>query len=355
MAWGLEGDMRRPRLLIHETFPDTAYHVVSRVCHRLMVFESEEKAMLASLMRRYARFCGMRVLTYCIMGNHFHWLVEVEERPANADQMPDTELVERVRRCHGKQVAAMLQAELESLLRSGNTSLHAHIRGKYLKRMWNLSAFVQSVKQRFSTWFNKRHKRKGTLWEERFKSVVAMGPEAVASVAAYIDLNPVRAGIVEDPADYRWSGYGEALSGGKGAREAQRGLKRALCDREGSLLNNEETREHYLEWYRCWIYGRGLERGVKEDGVPVKAGFDEEVVKKVLEAEGRIPEAEQLTRTVRHFTDGLVLGTGALLTAVFEAQRAYFGPKRKSGPRKIRGGEWGNLRTIRDLQREATN
>jgi hypothetical protein len=214
---------------------------------------------------------------------------------------------------------------------------------------------VQSVKQRFSTWFNKRHKRKGTLWEERFKSVVAMGPEAVASVAAYIDLNPVRAGIVEDPADYRWSGYGEALSGGKGAREAQRGLKRALCDREGSLLNNEETREHYLEWYRCWIYGRGLERGVKEDGVPVKAGFDEEVVKKVLEAEGRIPEAEQLTRTVRHFTDGLVLGTGALLTAVFEAQRAYFGPKRKSGPRKIRGGEWGNLRTIRDLQREATN
>jgi hypothetical protein len=94
---------------------------------------------------------------------------------------------------------------------------------------------------------------------------------------------------------------------------------------------------------------------VKEDGVPVKAGFDEEVVKKVLEAEGRIPEAEQLTRTVRHFTDGLVLGTGALLTAVFEAQRAYFGPKRKSGPRKIRGGEWGNLRTIRDLQREATN
>lgn len=306
--------------------------------------------MLVSLMRRYARFCGMRVLTYCIMGNHFHWLVEVEERPVDADQMPDAELVERVRRCHGKQVAAMLQAELESLLSSGNMSLHAHIRGKYLKRMWNLSAFVQSVKQRFSVWFNKRHKRKGTLWEERFKSVVAMGPEAVASVAAYIDLNPVRAGLVDDPADYRWSGYGESLSGGKGAKQAQRGLWRALCDRDGSLLNNKGTREDYLEWYRCWIFGRGATRGINAEGQPPKPGFAQAEVERVLESEGRIPTGEQLTRTVRHFTDGLVLGTGALLTAVFEAQRAYFGPKRKTGPRKIRGGEWGDMRALRDLQ-----
>jgi len=342
--------MRRPRMLVHDSFPDAAYHVVSRVSHRLKLFEDEDKAMLVSLMRRYARFCGMRVLTYCVMGNHFHWLVEVEERPTNADQMPDAELVQRVRRCHGKQVAVVLQAELESLLRSGKTSLHAHIRSKYLRRMWNLSAFVQSVKQRFSVWFNQRHKRKGTLWEERFKSVVAMGPEAVASVAAYIDLNPVRAGLVEDPADYAWSGYGGALSGGKGAKQAQRGLQRALCDREGSLLNNDETRKHYLEWYRCWIYGRGQERGMKEDGRPLKPGFDKAVVAKVVEAEGRIPLAEQLTRKVRHFTDGLVLGTGALLTTVFEAQRAYFGPKRKNGPRKIRGGEWGELRAMRDLQ-----
>ena len=342
-------------MLVHDTFPDVAYHIVSRVSHRLRLFEDEEKEKLVSLMRRYARFCGMRVLTYCVMGNHFHWLVEVEERPANADQMPDGELVERVRRCHGKQVAAILQAELESLLRSGNTALHADIRAKYLKRMWNLSAFVQSVKPRFSTWFNKRHKRKGTLWEERFKSVVAMGPEAVASVAAYIDLNPVRAGIVEDPADYRWSGYGEAMSGGKGAKEAQRGLHRAMCDRAGSLLSSKESRENYLEWYRCWIYGRGEARAVNETGKPLKPGFAKAEVVEVLEAEGRIPVAKQLTRTARHFTDGLVLGTGALLTALFEAQRAYFGPKRKSGPRKIRGGDWGTLRAMRDLQREDVN
>jgi REP element-mobilizing transposase RayT len=321
----------------------------------LGLFGEEEKAKLVSLMRRYERFCGMRVLTYCIKGNHFHWLVEVEEKPENADQMSDADLVERVRRCHGKQVANILAAELESLVRSGNTSLHAHIRTKYLKRMWNLSAFVQSVKQRFSVWFNKRHKRKGTLWEERFKSVVALGSEAVASVAAYIDLNPIRASLVDDPADYPWSGYGEAMSGGRGAKFAQQRLRRALCDREGSLLNNEELRQGYLEWYRCWIYGRGLKRGIKADGTPMKAGFDVEEVAKVVAEEGRIPAAEQLTRTVRYFSDGLVLGTKELLEKVFEAQRTYFGSKRKTGSRRMRWGEWGTLRAMRDLQKPQRN
>ena len=58
-------------MLIHDSIPDTAYHLVSRVSHRLRLFEDEEKEKLVSLMRRYARFCGIRVLTYCIMGNHF--------------------------------------------------------------------------------------------------------------------------------------------------------------------------------------------------------------------------------------------------------------------------------------------
>ena len=62
--------------------------------------------------------------------------------------------------------------------------------------------------------------------------------------------------------------------------------------------------------------------------------------------------ADQLARTVRHFTDGLALGAGGLLTAVFEAQRAYFGPKQKSGPRKVRGGKWVQLRMMRDLQND---
>lgn len=54
-------------------------------------------------------------------------------------------------------------------------------------------------------------------------------------MTAYLDLNPVRAGISNDPADYRWSSYGEAVGGGRGAAKAQSGLVHALRGHEGHV------------------------------------------------------------------------------------------------------------------------
>ena len=56
---------------------------------------------------------------------------------------------------------------------------------------------------RFTRWFNRVHERTGTLWEKRFKSVIVESGTAARTMAAYIDLNPVRAGMLKDPADYR--------------------------------------------------------------------------------------------------------------------------------------------------------
>ena len=74
-------------------------------------------------------------------------------------------------------------------------------------RTWKIgkSWFLRLVKQRFTQWYNKRQGRSGALWEDRFKSVLVEGAgPALSAMAVYIDLNPVRAGIVDDPADYRW-------------------------------------------------------------------------------------------------------------------------------------------------------
>ena len=58
------------------------------------------------------------------------------------------------------------------------------------------------------------HHEQSLIWEERFGSVVVEEEErALRTMAAYIDLNPVRAGMVLNPADYRWSGYAEAMAG----------------------------------------------------------------------------------------------------------------------------------------------
>ena len=66
--------------------------------------------------------------------------------------------------------------------------------------MWDVSGYLQRLKQRFTQWFNRRKGRRGVLWEERFKSVLVEGSgDPLSTMAAYIDLNPVRAGLVDDP------------------------------------------------------------------------------------------------------------------------------------------------------------
>ena len=60
---------------------------------------------------------------------------------------------------------------------------------------------IKELKGRFAQWYNQRHDRYGVLWAERFKSVLLEGGEALAAVAAYIELNPVRASLCADPKD----------------------------------------------------------------------------------------------------------------------------------------------------------
>src|SRR5690606_13228113 len=122
--------------------------------------------------------------------------------------------------------AARLEDDLDSVARAGAVAAsvalaQAAVRERYLRRMWDISLFMKTLKQRFTQGFNKLHQRKGTLWEDRFKSVlVESAGEPLRAMAAYIDLNPVRAGLVADPKDYRWSGYGAGGGGGSGARAA---------------------------------------------------------------------------------------------------------------------------------------
>jgi putative transposase len=68
-----------------------------------------------------------------------------------------------------------------------------------------VSAMMQSLGRRYVRKFNKRHDRTGTLWEGRFKSCLVDSERYVLTCYRYIELNPVRAGIVEKPGEYPWS------------------------------------------------------------------------------------------------------------------------------------------------------
>jgi len=163
--------------------------------------------------------------------------------------------------------------------------------------------------------------------------------EALSTLAAYIDLNPIRAGIVEDPKDYRWSGYGAAMGGNPRAIE---GLKR---------MWSPGVQE--LAWYRRLLYLEGTQEGVSTPEKPVRQGIAPEKVKRVLESGGELSLLEALRCRVRYFSDGAVLGSRQFANEIFARYRSHFGASRREGARPIRGvatASVGGLCTLRDLR-----
>lgn len=77
----------------------------------------------------------------------------------------------------------------------------------------SVSLTIQHVGRKYVTYVNRRHKRSGTLWEGRHKSSIISSDEYLLCCMRYIELNPVRAGLVKHPAEYRWSSYHQNASG----------------------------------------------------------------------------------------------------------------------------------------------
>ncbi|MGL5018003.1 MAG: transposase, partial [Luteolibacter sp.] len=227
-------------------------------------------------------------------------------------------------------------------------------------RMHNLSEFMKTLLQRFTRWFNRKHKRSGTLWEERFKSVIVESGIAERTMAAYIDLNPVRAGMVEDPAEYRWSSYGEAVGGGArgNGKKAREGLVRAyFCD-QGVGFEAERWGEVSRLYRR--LMGLALERkSGKAEVVSKRRSQTAGTASEALEAKDNgtvLPDlklAAMLRCRVRYFTDGAVIGSKAFVNEAFVAARERFSAKRKDGARRLRGNgapAAGELWSMRDLR-----
>ena len=72
--------------------PNRCYHLVSRVAHRAFFLDNDEKTRLVNLIRRVAAFSGVRLLSYCVLSNHFHIFVYI----GYPESLSDTEIVRRI-------------------------------------------------------------------------------------------------------------------------------------------------------------------------------------------------------------------------------------------------------------------
>ena len=203
--------MARP---LRVEFPGAVYHVTARGDGRTAIFrDDEDRAKFLDILRRTVELRGWICHAYCLMGNHYHLVIETPEA--------------------------------------------------------NLSRGMRSVNGEYTQAFNRRHRRPGHLFQGRFKAVLVEKESHLLELCRYVVLNPVRArGMrVAGPGKWRWSSYRATAGkeaapaflsmkwvlsrfGGKG-KEARRryarfiargkGMKAALPDAAGGFIVGSET------------------------------------------------------------------------------------------------------------------
>jgi putative transposase len=299
--------MRKPRIKVDPATGEGVYHCFSRTVNGERLFGDVEKEVLRKQLSQVADFCGLQVLTYALLVNHFHSLVRVPQTLP----VSDAELLRRYSVLHPKATRAERAqlAVIEQQMATDGPKAVAW-RKRMLARMGDISQYQKLLKQRFTRWFNHSHDRFGTLWAERFGSaVVEPSGHARKTVAAYLDLNCVRAGLVDDPADYRFCGYAEAVGG---AERAQAGLMQVT-----GCASWAEAQEGY----RQLLFGTGSSPREHRGRVTP------EQFAQVIREQGKLPLPVLLRCRVRYFSAGAILGSMAFVNsqlANYRLRTGYF-------------------------------
>ena len=221
------------------------YHVVNRLHNRAPLLVGVECATLHRYMRQMELFSGAQIITYAFMPNHLHLLVNVPERRQHTEE----EVMERLSFLYSKEEVEVIRNRWDEWRETSQSHRIKREMKRYMARMYDISEFMKTIKQRYTQSYNKRYGTSGTCWDDRFRSSIVQSDQeyrerlsetnALHAVAGYIDLNSVRAGILEEPSLFQWSGYGEAMAGNP---LAQRNLGLLFSDSE---LAWPEVRRRY--------------------------------------------------------------------------------------------------------------
>ncbi len=330
---------------------ENVYHVVSRVYGRNRLFAEEEKEFIEKLIFKQCEFSGMHLLGWCLMSNHFHLILEVPNQKKALVGMSADELLARFSILRKEYSAGLVLKKIEECRDGGDMEELAKI-VKFLKtRLFDLSAFMKELKLKITLFYNSFNGCRGTLWEGPFKSVVVEPGEALRVMAAYVDLNPVRAGLVAHPGEYRWSSFGAAE---RGQKRARRGLARAVTGDFSSRWSKTKKMYAHLLWGKeRELNDVGRQKGKGEGDVLPYSREEIQAIMEIPGMKGRLPLPAVLRCRVRYFTDGVAIGGEDFVNSFFEGKREGFGVRRTSGSRKMLVGKWGELRSLRDLKMRA--
>jgi REP element-mobilizing transposase RayT len=293
---------RTPRFIIPDE--QAVYHVISRTALEGFPLGAAEKDQLVYTINKLSRLYFSEVLGFCIMGNHFHLLVRM---------FPETDFTNKD-----------IKQRFENFYGKNRKFSRGHI--PFYRRKWaSLSEFIKEIKQSFSRYYNKLHDRKGFFWGERFKSVIVENGETLVNCLAYIDLNPVRAGIVTKPENYRWSSLGYHVQTGNkdGFLSLDFGLKQF-----GTTGDTDR-----LQHYRKFVYETGAIDSCK--GIKINQTVLEHEKKKDF----KITRADRFKYRTRYFSDACFIGSKEFVQQTYHRYKKLFPSNKDRQPNSIIGLE----------------
>jgi REP element-mobilizing transposase RayT len=264
-----------------------------------------EKDFMLDLIRRYAALYLVEILGFCLMGNHFHILVKVIPEYKFSDE----DILKRYIDFYGDE-----RIFADGLIPSLRLKLSS------------LSEFMREIKVNFARFYNRRHHRRGYFWGDRFKSVIVENGETLINCLAYIDLNPLRAGLVERPEKYRWSslGYHIQTNNQNDFLSTDFGLK------EFSVKSKKER----IRSYRRYVYEAGsLNQPEKGRGKVIEDRFVEKERRRRFE----LSKTDCFRYRTRYFTDSGIIGSKEFVSQNYQRFKNLFSSKHEKKPKPIKG------------------
>jgi REP element-mobilizing transposase RayT len=245
------------------------------------------------------------VLGFCLMGNHFHLLVKMIPE----HRFTDEEIQKRFEMFYG-----------------GSRELTEGQIPYLREKLSSLSEFVREIKVGFSRYYNRRHNRRGYFWGDRFKSVIVDKGETLVNCLAYIDLNPLRAGLVDRPEDYRWNSLGYHVQ--------TQNKDQFLSTDFGLIEFNVKSQKERVRWYRRYVYEAGALN--RPDQIQAQV-IEDKVVAKERKKKFEINRITRFRYRTRYFTDSGIIGSKEFVSETYQRFKHLFYSKHEKKPKPVKG------------------
>ena len=195
-------------------------------------------------------------------------------------------------------------------------------------KLSSLSEFVREIKVGFARYYNRRHNRRGYFWGDRFKSVIVDKGETLINCLAYIDLNPLRAGIVSRPEDYRWNslGYHVQTNNRDNFLSTDFGLKEF----------NVKSQKERIRRYRRYVYEAGAINRPEKGKTKV---IGDKILEKERNREFELSRSDRFRYRTRYFTDSGIIGSKEFVSTNYQRFKHLFYSKHEKKPKPIKGLE----------------